>query len=73
VRRCGRGGEIVSETEKAILGMSLLSKRNLTTIPRKVRRILNISHVDRIAWMFENGEIKVKKAPKSEETKIRKT
>ena len=73
MRRCGRGGEIVSETEKAILGMSLLSKRNLTTIPRKVRRILNISNVDRIAWMFENGEIKVKKAPKSEETKIRKT
>ena len=57
----------MSKTEKEILGMTTLSKRNLTTIPRKVRRILNISHVDHIAWIFENGEIKVKKAPKSEQ------
>ena len=57
----------MSKTEQVILGMSLLGKRNLTTIPRKVRGILDISHVDRIAWIFENGEIKVKKAPKSEQ------
>jgi len=44
--------------------MTLLGKRNLTTIPRKVRGTLDISHVDRIAWILENGEIKVKKAPK---------
>ena len=54
----------MSKTEQARLGVSPLGKRNLTTIPRKVRRILDISHVDRIAWIFENGEIKVKKAPK---------
>ena len=57
----------MSKTEKAILGMTRLTKRNLTTIPRKVRRILDISHVDRIAWIMEKGEIKVKKAPKSEQ------
>jgi len=45
-----------------ILDVTSLTKRFQTTIPKLVREILKISDDDRIVWVLENGEIKVKKA-----------
>jgi len=45
-----------------ILGKTDVTDRSQTTIPKRVRDILNISNKDRIVWILENGEIKVKKA-----------
>ena len=49
--------------EQRILDVTGLNKRFQTTVPKLVREILKISSEDdRIVWISENGEIKVKKA-----------
>ena len=45
-----------------ILDVTGVTKRFQTTVPKKVREILNISNEDRIVWIMEKGEIKIKKA-----------
>ena len=40
-----------------------VTQRFQTTVPKLVREILNINNdKDRIVWIYENGEIKVRKA-----------
>ena len=46
-----------------ILDVTGVTKRFQTTVPKLVRGILKISSEDdRIVWILENGEIKVRKA-----------
>ena len=45
-----------------ILDVTGVTKRFQTTIPKLVRKTLKISNEDRIVWILDNGEIKVKKA-----------
>jgi len=46
-----------------ILDVTSVTKRFQTTVPKTVRKILNVTNdEDRIVWILENGEIKVKKA-----------
>ncbi len=46
-----------------ILDVTGLTRRFQTTVPKLVREILNINNdEDRIVWILDNGEIKVKKA-----------
>ena len=45
-----------------ILDVTGVTKRFQTTVPKLVRGILEISSEDRIVWILENGEIKIKKA-----------
>ena len=47
---------------KRILDVTGVTKRFQTTVPKTVREILNVSNEDRIVWMLDNGEIRVKKA-----------
>ena len=42
-----------------ILDVTALSERFQTTVPKTVREILNITDIDRIVWILENGEVKV--------------
>jgi len=45
-----------------ILDVTGVTKRFQTTVPKTVREILNLNNSeDRIVWILENGEIKVKK------------
>jgi len=45
-----------------ILDVTGVTKRFQTTVPKTVREILNINNAeDRIVWILDNGEIKVKK------------
>ena len=48
--------------KEIVLDMTGVTKRFQTTVPKTVRKILNISNEDRIVWIHENGEVKVKKA-----------
>ena len=46
-----------------ILYVTGVTRRFQTTVPKTVREILNVTNDDdRIVWILENGEIKVKKA-----------
>ena len=46
-----------------ILDVTGVTKRFQTTVPKLVREILNIDNAgDRIVWILENGEVKVRKA-----------
>jgi len=46
-----------------LLDVTRLTQRFQTTVPKLVREILNINNdKDRIVWIYENGEIKVRKA-----------
>jgi len=46
-----------------ILDVTGVTKRFQTTVPKTVREILNINNnEDRIVWILDSGEIKVKKA-----------
>jgi len=45
-----------------ILDVTGVTKRFQTTVPKTVREILNVSNDDRIVWILDNGEIKIKKA-----------
>ena len=45
-----------------ILYVTGVTKRFQTTVPKLVRQILNVSDEDRLVWIHENGEIKVRKA-----------
>jgi len=45
-----------------ILDVTGVTKRFQTTVPKTVREILNLSNDDRIVWILDKGEIKVKKA-----------
>jgi len=45
-----------------ILDVTSVTKRFQTTVPKNVREILNINNnEDRIVWIYESGEIKVRK------------
>ena len=45
-----------------ILDVTGVTKRFQTTVPKTVREILNINNdEDRIVWILENGEIKIRK------------
>ena len=45
-----------------ILDVTGLTARFQTTVPKTVREILNITNDDRIVWIQDHGEIKVRKA-----------
>lgn len=45
-----------------IIDITEITKRNQTTIPKRVREKLNITTKDRLLWTEENGKIVVKKA-----------
>ena len=45
-----------------ILDVTGVTKRFQTTVPKTVREILNLSNEDRIVWVVENGEVKVRRA-----------
>jgi len=45
-----------------VLDVTNLTKRFQTTVPKTVRKILDVTDEDRIVWIVKNGEIKVKKA-----------
>jgi len=48
---------------KRILDVTNITRRFQTTVPKVVREVLDINtDKDRIVWILENGEIKVKKA-----------
>ena len=48
---------------EVILDVTGVTKRFQTTVPKTVRKILNVTNdEDRIVWVLENGAIKVKKA-----------
>ena len=50
------------EMSERILYVTGVTSRFQTTVPKLVREILNISNEDRLVWIHENGEIKVRKA-----------
>jgi len=46
-----------------VLDVTSLTRRFQTTVPKPVRKILDINNAeDRIIWILEDGEIKVRKA-----------
>ena len=45
-----------------VLAMTRIGKYYRTTVPREVRKLLNINENDIIEWVFENGKIVVRKA-----------
>jgi len=45
-----------------VLGLTKLSEKGLTTIPKEVRETLKLEIGDRILWIEENGKIYVTKA-----------
>jgi len=46
-----------------ILDVTNLTKRYQTTVPKLVRELLEIKNdEDRVVWILENGEIKVRRA-----------
>ena len=47
---------------KRILDVTGVTKRFQTTVPKLVREIMHISDQDRIVWIVDDGEIKVRKA-----------
>ena len=47
---------------KRILDVTGLTKRFQTTVPKIVRNVLNINDEDRIVWILDEGEIKIRKA-----------
>ena len=53
---------------RKVLCVSSLSSRFQTTVPKLVREILKIEYKDRVVWILDNGEIKVRNG----ETKIKK-
>lgn len=44
-----------------VLARTRIGKYFRTTVPREVRKILEVSESDEIEWVFENGMIIVKK------------
>jgi len=45
-----------------ILDVTNLTKRYQTTVPKTVRELLAVTTEDRIVWVVENGEVKVRRA-----------
>jgi len=45
-----------------LLHVTDVTKRFQTTVPKLVREILEITDKDRVVWISDNGEIKVRKA-----------
>ena len=45
-----------------VLARTRIGKYFRTTVPREVRKILEVSESDEIEWVFKNGMIIVKKA-----------
>ena len=46
-----------------ILDVTDVTKRFQTTVPKTVREILGITNnEDRIVWIVDNGEVKIRKA-----------
>ena len=45
-----------------VLDVTGVTKRFQTTVPKLVREILKVTAEDRIVWVSEGGEIKVRKA-----------
>lgn len=45
-----------------LLHVTDITKRFQTTVPKLVREILEITDKDRVVWISDNGEIKVRKA-----------
>lgn len=53
----------MSSMSKRILDVTAITRRFQTTVPKTVREILGVTNdEDRIVWILENGEIKVRKA-----------
>jgi len=48
-----------------------VTKHYRTTIPREVRKILELKENDEIEWMLENGKIVVRKVEKSNSGRYR--
>ena len=45
-----------------ILDVTSVTKRFQTTIPKIVRELLGVTTEDRVVWVAENGEVKVRRA-----------
>lgn len=45
-----------------VLAITRIGRYYRTTVPREVRKLLNISENDLIEWVFEDGRIVVRKA-----------
>jgi len=45
-----------------ILDVTGVTSRFQTTVPKTVREILGVTNEDRIVWVLENGEVKIRKA-----------
>ena len=58
----GRRSREGEATNMRILDVTGVTKRFQTTVPKLVREVLNLSNTDRIVWILDDGEIKVKKA-----------
>jgi len=45
-----------------ILARTRIDKNNRTTVPREVRKLLEINNGDSIEWVYEEGHVYVRKA-----------
>jgi len=52
----------VRSVSERILDVTSLTKRFQTTVPKIAREILNVSNNDRLVWVVEGKEVKVRKA-----------
>ena len=50
-----------------ILARTRIGKGYRTTVPREVRKLLELREGDEIEWVFNNGEIIIKKVSKQGE------
>ena len=48
-----------------VLARSKLWGKGHTTIPKEVRKLLDLNNGDYVEWIYEDGKIVVKKAPTS--------
>jgi len=45
-----------------VLARTRVDKNNRTTVPREVRKLLEVANGDTIEWVYEEGRIYVRKA-----------
>ena len=45
-----------------VLAHTRIDKNNRTTVPREVRKLLEVGNGDTIEWVYEEGRIYVRKA-----------
>lgn len=48
-----------------VLAITKVGKGYRTTVPREVRKLLNVGESDELEWVFENGKVVVRKGGRS--------